>query len=156
MTKIADRRGWRRALAAYRLPRSMERTASIGVPAIELGLVALPLLGWPSTAGLVALVTLAAFSVAIVLARVRVGRRLDCGCFGSASTRDYRLLLARNLGLGALAWIAWTRATDAPVLSAPGAPGSSDALPVMLVAGGIALTVWLVTASVSRSRGGSR
>ena len=153
-TKIADRRGWRKALAAYRLPRGVERLAAIGVPALELGLVALPLLGWPSTGGLVALGTLVAFSLAIVLARVRVGRRLDCGCFGAASTRDYRLLLARNAGLGALAWLAWTRGTDAPVVS-PGLPGSGDALPVVLVGAGVALTVWLVATSVVRLRGGS-
>ena len=47
---------------------------------------------------------------AIVVGRVRAGRRLECGCFGGSTTRDYRVLLARNLALAGVAFVAWTGA----------------------------------------------
>ena len=118
-----------------------------GVPAVELGIAALVLAGLGSSAGLLSIVALVAFSGAIVLGRVRAGRRLECGCFGGSATRDYRLLLGRNLALAAVAFVAWKAGEDAPLVRSLGEPAVADLLPVALVVLGLALAVWVGAAA---------
>src|SRR5881396_725699 len=65
VAKLARPASWRRVLAAYGLPRSVERTSLMVVPAAEVAIVGLVVLGMHRTAGIAALVTLAAFSGAI-------------------------------------------------------------------------------------------
>jgi hypothetical protein len=143
VAKLVRRGTWRRALAAYRLPAGVERLALHAVPPVELALAALPLAGLVSTAGLASLGVLGAFTAAIALARVRVGRRLDCGCFGTAAVRDYRLLLARNGLLALAATVAWRTGADEPVLGSLRLPGREELLPAVLVLGGVAIASWL-------------
>lgn len=156
MAKAVRARTWRRALASYRLPGSIEGAARAGVPMVELGVAALPLLGFVSTTGVVSLVVLTTFSAAIILARVRVGRRLDCGCFGSVQTRDYRLLLARNAALATIAAAAWTRGTNRAVLGSWSPPTGGDALPAVFVVVGLALTIAVAALGVVTARRGAR
>ncbi|HSJ51802.1 MAG TPA: MauE/DoxX family redox-associated membrane protein [Actinomycetota bacterium] len=132
---------WRRTLAAYRLPSEVERAAA-GVPVIELSLAVLPFLGRVSSAGFASLVVLTAFSAAIVVARVRAGRLLDCGCFGRSAARDYRLLLARNAALMTVAAVAWRAGTDAGAVASVGRPSGDQILPAVLVLVGLALAIW--------------
>lgn len=154
--KIVRRRRWARALASHRLG-PLEGTALVGVPLVELGLAALPFVGLASTAGLASLVVLSVFSAAIVVGRVRVGRRLDCGCFGAVRPRDYRLLLARNGALAVVAVVAWREGRGAWIGGTLAAPGGGDLLPVTLVAIGVALAMWVtVQAVVTVRRGVSR
>ena len=145
VAKLARGRAWRRSLAAYRLRPGASRVIASGVPVVELGIAALVLVGLGSTAGLVSLGVLAAFSGAIVVGRVRAGRRLDCGCFGGSRSRDYRVLLARNLGLAALAFVAWDAGADAPILRSLAEPGGADVLPAALAVLGLAMAAWLGT-----------
>jgi hypothetical protein len=154
--KIVARRRWSRALASYRLG-SLEGLALVGVPIAELALAAMPFMGLVSTAGLASLVVLSVFSAAIVVGRVRVGRRLDCGCFGAARPRDYRLLLARNGALAVVAVVAWGEGRDAWIGGSLAAPSGSDLLPATLVTIGVALAMWVsVRAVVAVRRGASR
>ena len=154
--KIVGRRRWARALASYRLG-PLEGAALVGVPVAELGLATLPFVGLASTAGLASLVLLSVFSAAIVVGRVRVGRRLDCGCFGDSRPRDYRLLLARNGALALVAIVAWREGRDAWIGGSLAAPSGSDLLPATLVAIGVALAMWVsVRAVVTVRRGASR
>ncbi len=156
VAKIAGRRRWARALASYRLG-PLEGAALVGVPVVELGLAALPFLGLVSTAGLASLAVLFVFSSAIAVGRIRVGRRLDCGCFGSTRPRDYRLLLARNGVLAVVAVVAWREGRDAWIGGSLSAPSGSDLLPAVLVATGLALAIWVsVRAVVTVRRGASR
>lgn len=156
VAKIVGRRRWARALASYRLG-PLEGPALVGVPVVELALAALPFLGLVSTAGVAALVVLSVFSAAIVVGRVRVGRRLDCGCFGASRARDYRLLLARNAALAVVAVVAWREGRDAWIGGSLAAPSGSDLLPAALVAVGVALAMWVsVRAVVTVRRGASR
>ncbi|MGZ8598686.1 MAG: MauE/DoxX family redox-associated membrane protein [Actinomycetota bacterium] len=156
IAKLARRLVWRRALASYRLPPPVERVSAWAVPAVELGLASLPLLGLASTAGLASLVALGCFSAAIVLGRVRVGPRVGCGCFGSASARDYRLLLGRNALLGATAAVAWRAGEDVPAIRL-GMPAGDELLPAGLVLLGLALAVWAgVQAAIAVRRGAVR
>jgi hypothetical protein len=141
--KIARRREWRRALASYRLPPPVERVASLSVPVAELSLAAMPLLGLSSKAGIASLVALAPLSAAVVVGRIRGGRLLDCGCFGSRAERDYRLLLARNAALAVLAAVAWREALDAPVGRSLGLPSGAELLPAALVVVGLGIAVWV-------------
>jgi hypothetical protein len=147
---------WRVALRTYGLPRPVERVAAAGVPIAELGLATLPFLGLSATAGLVSLVALGAFSIAIVVARVRRGPRVACGCYGSAGERDYRVLLARNGALAIVALVAWTRGSDASPAGTVGTPGVAEVVPALLAGLGLALAVWVAAEAALAVRRGSR
>jgi len=156
VVKIAGRARWARALASYRLG-PLEGAALVGVPLVELALATLPFLGLVSTAGLASLAVLWVFSAAIVVGRVRVGRRLDCGCFGASRARDYRLLLARNAALAVVAVVAWREGRDAWIGGSLAAPSGSDLVPATLVALGLALAIGVsVRAVITVRRGASR
>ncbi len=149
IAKLVRWPAWRRALSTYRPPRGAARPASVGVPVLELAIATLPFLGLVSTAGAAALVTLVGFSAAVVVGRLRAGRRLECGCFGSSASRDYRFLLARNLGLAAVAFVAWRAGANAPVVRSLGSPGGSEWVPAALVVLGLALATWVGTVAVT-------
>jgi hypothetical protein len=152
--KVAAPRRWRRAVAGYGVAGSSARLVIVAVPVAEGVIAALPLLGLRATAGLAALAALAVFSIAILVARVRGHRRLACGCFGNAETRDYRSLLVRNALLGAVAVGAWTSASDGWVGAAFRLPRIAELVPAAIVGVGIASIGWLVvTASIAVRRG---
>ena len=143
VAKLARRAAWRRTLRSYGLRSGASWLVGFGVPAVELGIAATVLVGLASSAGLLSIVALVAFSGAIVVGRVRAGRRLECGCFGGSGIRDYRLLLARNVALAGVAFVAWRAGEDAPLVRALGEPAVADLLPVALVVLGLALAVWV-------------
>jgi Methylamine utilisation protein MauE len=148
VAKVAGRRVWRRVLRSYGLPRPLERVSLSGVPAAE-GLVALlPLLGMGSSAGLLALALLWVFSIAIVAARARGDRGIDCGCFGSSRRRDYRVLLLRNGVLAIVAAVAWRAGADAWALRSLGMPRGSDLLPAAITVVGLGLAAWVAAQAV--------
>ena len=70
-------------------------------------------------------------------------RRLGCGCFGGSGTRDYRLLLARNLALAGVAFVARKTGQDVPLVRSLGEPAGADLIPVALVVLGLALAAWV-------------
>src|SRR5215211_4204663 len=143
VAKLARRASWRRTLGSYGLRPGTSRFVGFAVPAVELGIAALVLAGLGSSAGFLSIVALVAFSGGIALGRVRAGRRLECGCFGGSANRDYRLLLARNLALAGVAFVAWRAGEDAPLVRSLGEPAGADLLPVALVVLGLALAVWV-------------
>ncbi len=63
------------------------------------------------------------------------------------------MLLARNLALAGVAFVAWTAGQDAPLVRSLGEPGAADLLPVALVVAGLALAVWVGAAAFA---GGGR
>ena len=154
VSKVVRSRRWRRSLQSYGLGGRFERTVAVGVPLVELGIGGLLFLGLPSTAGVLSLGVLAAFSVGIVTARIRNGPRLDCGCFGSARVRDYRLLLARNGVLATVALVAWRRGTDTWIGADVVAPSGGELVPAALVALGLVLATLVVAATVRTVRRG--
>ena len=131
---------WRRSLAAYRSPAGSSVAVAVAVPIAELTVPILVATGRTAAGSTVALILLAAFSVAILRARLTAGDRLPCGCFGGHERRDYRLLLGRNLGLAGLA--AAGMAGPAPVFPALRLPAPSELLPAVLVAAGLLCVVW--------------
>jgi hypothetical protein len=143
VAKLARRPAWGRTLGSYGLRPGATRLAGFGVPVVELGIAALALAGLGSSAGLLSMVALVGFSGAIVLGRVRSGRRLECGCFAGSGTRDYRVLLVRNLALTGVAVVAWRAGEDAPLLRSLGEPAGGDLLPIALAVLGLALAVWV-------------
>jgi hypothetical protein len=156
ISKFAGWRRWRRALVSYGLPDPIERASTVGVPVAELLVASMPLLGLGSSAGLLGLVLLAAFSVAIAAARARGDRRIDCGCFGGAERRDYRVLLLRNGVLAVVAATAWRSGEDAWALGGLGMPGTSQLLPATIAVGGLALTIWVAAQAVHALGGRGR
>jgi Methylamine utilisation protein MauE len=108
----------------------------------------LPLLGMGSSAGLLALALLWVFSIAIVAARARGDRGIDCGCFGSSRRRDYRVLLLRNGVLAIVAAVAWRAGADAWALRSLGMPRGSDLLPAAITVVGLGLAAWVAAQAV--------
>jgi hypothetical protein len=91
------------------------------------------------------------FSVALVRLALREGIRVSCGCFGRG-TVDVRLALARNLAFAVAAAVAWSSAPTRPLLRLPLA---GDAMPVLLVAGSLAVavyTLWRTSVWLGRGR----
>jgi hypothetical protein len=154
LSKVGRARRWRRSLQSYGFGGGFERTVAVGVPLVELGIGVLPFLGLPSIAGALSLGVLAGFSVAIVAARIRNGPRLDCGCFGAARVRDYRLLLARNGVLALVALVAWRRGSDTLIGTDVVAPSGDELVPAALVALGLVLATWIVVVTVRTVRRG--
>ena len=145
IAKLVAPASWRRVLAGYGLPRPVERAVPPVLPALELAVPAAVVLGAPAAACALAVALLLVFSGVILRTRLRGdGDRIACGCFGGASARDYRALLARNAALAAVA-VGGARAPAQAVAWWPAAPEPGELLPfVLAVAGtGVALlTVW--------------
>lgn len=138
-------------VAKLRAPRSTAATfATLGlpvpaalaraVPVGELGLAALLVLA-PAAGGAGCLALLAAFS-AILVAPLRAGRQVSCGCFGAVGAAPVtRVELVRNGLLGLLAVAA---------LAGPLRPAAPSAPEVVLV--GSALVTGLLVLALCRLR----
>jgi Methylamine utilisation protein MauE len=140
--KLAGFDRWRRALPAYRLGR-FEPVARLGVPLVELGVAMLVMVGPPAVAGALALALLAGFSAAILRAQSGGGERLPCGCFGSASERDFRLMLLRNTFL-ALPAAVLAMSGDVGFIDRLESLSSAEVVPLLLVAFAIGLLGWMI------------
>ena len=143
IAKLVAWRNWRRALSSYGLPAPFERVSAVGVPVAELMVALLPLLGLEASAGVLAFVLLVAFSVAIVAVRARGDRAIDCGCFGAARRRDYRVLLLRNAVLALVAAVAWRAGEEAWAPGGLAVPSGSELVPAAIAIGGLALAAWV-------------
>jgi hypothetical protein len=135
IAKLVRWRRWRRALAAYDVPA--ERAVAAAVPAVEALVAVLPFIGFARAAGLLAAALVTVFSIAILVARLRRGPRLECGCFGGVRARDYRVLLARNALLALVAVAAWRWAPPAGAMPFR-APRGDEIVAALLVAFGSA------------------
>jgi hypothetical protein len=154
VVKLAAPARWRATTAAYGLPGGLETAARTAVPSLELTVAGAAALGLAPAAGAIALVLLVAFSAAIVRTRIRGGRRIACGCFGGARSRDYRVLLARNVLLASVAAVA-VRAPARPPALWPGVPQAGETLPAVLAIGALVmavLTLWRTTVWLGRGR----
>jgi len=144
---------WRSALEGYRLAAAPRGAIAMGVPIVEVA-VALSLVFLSQAVGAaLALVLLALFSAAIARAASRGGRRVPCGCFGGAGSRDYRLLLARNAVLSAAAAVVLLEGSDRPLSASI---SGSDVVPVVLVTAGVGLIAIVVAQTVASLRGPAR
>jgi hypothetical protein len=142
-TKLARAERWRQDIRAYRLSRIVRALAFLLVPWIEIGVAAAVLAGRWDVAAAVALGLLLVFSFTIVRLRLLLGtNELSCGCFGGMASRDYRLLLLRNLAVGAAALMVLSFFDEV------GMRGRMlwqiDIFPAILVALGIAAIVWIL------------
>ncbi len=101
LSKISDPAATVRAVRAYRLlPESLVAPVAHALPAFELALAVLLLIGLATRlVGILSTVTLAVFIAAVASAGLR-GLRIDCGCFGGGGTvahTHYLLDLARDV-----------------------------------------------------------
>jgi methylamine utilization protein MauE len=148
-SKIWTPTRWRRALATYGMPPTVERVAAWWVPLSETLVPVLVVAGLPRMAAVWAATLLTAFSITLVGARERMGNGVPCGCWGGRGSVPFRSALMRNAALLALAVFVVVMGTDVPAHWLPGTPGLSDALPltltlVALVASG--LVAWRASA----------
>jgi hypothetical protein len=140
--KVLSPRRWRESLTAYRLG-PLERPALVSVPLAEGTVAGLVVAGAAATASILALLLLAAFSVAILRARALHGSLVPCGCFGGTRARDFRVLLGRNLALALLAAGVLVTGASFPLLQWTRSPGGGELLPAVLVVAGLVLAAWL-------------
>ena len=102
--KVLRSERWRLDLVSYQLSRLIRGAVFLLIPWVELGIAVALIAGAVRYGAVLAIALLGMFCVAIVRARLVLGTdKLGCGCFGGTRIRDYRLLLARNVGLAALA-----------------------------------------------------
>jgi hypothetical protein len=144
-SKAFDLGGWRRTLAAHRLPRGVETAATFAVPTAEALVPVLVAAGWSPAAGLWALALLVSFTAESVRVWRRFGPEVPCGCFGGREAVPPSTLLLRNAALAALALVTGLRPPPAPVLSWPGWPAPNEILPMVLVIAGLGMagfTAW--------------
>jgi len=100
LAKVGDPAGTVRAVRAYRLlPEALVHPVAYALPAFEIALAALLLLGIAGRiVGVVAVAAVAVFIGAVASAAVR-GLRIDCGCFGGGGEvahTHYLLDIARD------------------------------------------------------------
>jgi hypothetical protein len=102
--KVIRAERWRMDLVSYRMTRPLRAVVFLALPWIELGIAGALIAGAARSAAVLTIVLLGIFCAAIVRTRMVLGTdKLGCGCFGGARFLDYRLMLARNVGLVALA-----------------------------------------------------
>jgi hypothetical protein len=70
------------------------------------------------------------------------------------TTRDYRVLLARNALLGVAAGAAWVAGADRANLGSFSMPRGDEIVPAALVIAGLVLSTWAVASAVRSLRGG--
>jgi hypothetical protein len=132
--KILRSERWRLDLVSYRLNRPLRAAGFLLLPWVEVGIAGALVAGAAKAGAVLAIGLLGIFCVAIVRARLLLGTdKLGCGCFGGARIHDYRLLLARNIALAALA---------AVVVSSGGDPSAARGLDL----GGPSALLWLMSA----------
>jgi Methylamine utilisation protein MauE len=153
--KVVSPRRWRRALAAFGRPRSIERIAVWAVPSSEALVPLLVVAGLPRVAAIWSGMLLAVFSVAVVASRGRMGGGVACGCFGGRGSVALRTVLVRNVLLLAMAASVAVRGEDAPAVRLPGSPAVGDALPLVLTLSALAasmLVAWRASVWFDRGR----
>ena len=149
--KVIRAERWRMDLVSYRLSRPVRVAVFLVLPWIELGIAGLLITGAERSGAVMAIGLLAVFCVAIVRTRIVLGtNKLGCGCFGGSRIFDYRLMLARNVGLGALAAVVLSSGRPSPGEGLD--LGGSDAT-LWLLSGLVLLAVaWLVWQASQRMR----
>jgi methylamine utilization protein MauE len=152
--KLVARRRWIRSLEAHRLPAAVARLARSGVPVAEALVPALVVLGLPRAAAWWAILLLVTFTAAALRTSGLGGGTVPCGCFGGRDRVDVRVAAVRNALLAGIAALVVASASDATLLGGlTRRPAAADALPVALVAGGLAVaaaTAWRAAAWLRR------
>jgi uncharacterized membrane protein YphA (DoxX/SURF4 family) len=133
--KLLRPRRWRESLRSYG-PPALTGVAAASVPVAELAVAAL-LIANGRAGAVAAAILLALFTGALLRARERVGDKVPCACFGSASQRDWRALGARNALLMTVAVVAFS--AERPV--------GGETVAIVLAITGLALAVWTAAAT---------
>jgi hypothetical protein len=147
---------WRGALTGFHLPRALSGPAFVAVPVAEAAVVGLGLLGLGSAAAWLALALLGAFSIAVIRARLLTGEAVPCGCFGARTARDWRLVLARNALLAAVAAWALAQGSGASPRWSELVPRGGELVPAALATGSVLAAAWVLMQVGAASRIGRR
>lgn len=153
--KLVRWKTWRDGLRRYRLGVA-EVPATVGVPILELAIVAGLVAGFSRAAASLTLALLAGFCLAVLRARSITGDRLPCNCFGGDSAQDYRTMLVRNGLLGIPAAVLLIRGSDFFLFGDTRLPSASDVIPLVLVGMGIVLAAWMLRVLSVLAGGGEK
>jgi hypothetical protein len=150
--KVLRAERWRLDLVSYRLNRPLRAAGFLLLPWVEVGIAGALVAGAARTGAVLAIGLLGIFCVAIVRARLLLGTdKLGCGCFGGVRIRDYRLLLARNVALVALATVVVSSGRDPSAARGVDLGGPSALLWLMSALSVIAVA-WVLWQASQRMR----
>jgi Methylamine utilisation protein MauE len=155
LMKILQAERWLSDLRNYRLPRPVRALGFLVLPWLEICVAALLIASAARVGALIALTLLVLFCLAILRARALSGNdRMGCGCFGSSTLRDFRVLLLRNAALGALAAVVLASGRDRALGRSFPSDGSGALLALLTAAGGLAAAwiLWQVAARIRRNQ----
>jgi hypothetical protein len=151
--KVIRAERWRMDLVSYRMSRALRVAVFLVLPWVELGIAGALITGAARVAAVLAIGLLGVFCAAIVRTRLLLGtNELGCGCFGGARILDYRLMLARNVGLATLAAliVASGGGSSAARGLELGGPGALLALLSALAVVAIAWVLWQASQRMHR------
>ncbi|MDQ3752179.1 MAG: hypothetical protein M3333_04735 [Actinomycetota bacterium] len=148
--------GWRTVVVGFGFRGRVEPIVAVGVPIVELAVALTILWGSAKAGAAMAMALVAAFSAAVVRARTLQGDRLPCGCFGRATVRDYRTMLARNALGGCLTAVVLLGGGDAGIFDAAAAPSGPELIPAALTCLGTILAGWTLWRAGPLRGGGRR
>ena len=150
IAKFVGGPAWPSAVTRFGFRGPAAQIIVFAVPAAEITVVVLFVIGALRPAAALTLALIAAFSAAITRAVVVNGRRVPCGCFGKTTDRDYRLLVLRNGALGVVAALVLAGPPQASLRP----PVGADVIPLALALVGAIVVGWAgaQTASALRRR----
>ena len=141
--KLADRRGTRQAIADFGVPNGFTKYLVVLLPATELAIATLLIVGpWVQWAALAAVVMLALFIVTIVV-NLMQGRTPNCHCFGQLHSKPIGWsIVLRNAFFASMAGFIFLRgAENSGVLSIAAGAGINPATWIALIVAGVALAI---------------
>jgi hypothetical protein len=154
--KVARADRWHKDLVAYGLARPIRGAGFLLLPWVELAIAVAMVAGRARAAAGVAVGLMALFCLAVLRARRLSGSdKIGCGCFGGSGLHDYRVLLLRNVALGALAAFVLASGKDRE-LGAASRSGTPTLLWWLLGAVAGVGSVWIVVQLGKRVRGQSQ
>lgn len=148
VAKFVRGNSWPSAVTRFGFRGAVAQVIVFAVPMAEAAVVVAFVGGLSRVGGSLTLTLVAAFSAAIVRARMHQGNRLPCGCFGKTHERDYRLLLARNSLLALLA----VTVLLGPSSASLEVPEGAEVVPLVLVVVGSLLIAWMGIQTVTSLR----
>ncbi len=148
VAKFVRGNAWPSAVTRFGFRGAVAQVIVFAVPMAEAAVAVAFIGGLSRVGGSLTLALVAAFSAAIVRARVQHGNRLPCGCFGKTHERDYRLLLARNSLLALLA----VAVLLGPSSASLEVPEGAEVVPLVLVVLGSLLIVWMAVQTFASLR----
>ncbi len=140
VSKLAGKRRWRRVLVEHPLPDPLRRVAISLVPAGELVVPLLALVGARRVSALWGLGLVVVFTAEAAWVRTRTKGAIACGCFGGRRAVSFGHIAIRNGVLLFLAGVVVVTVADSSI-AMPDVPAGTDIVPFAFAVVGLGAAV---------------